>query len=95
MGKFTKLHKNKKFSYSPRYYEGQGKVNPFKIEQKLSKFRNVMSQGDLKSRFSGAMADSQRKGDRYLTIRLFIITAILLFIFLFIIDFDLSIFFKR
>ncbi len=96
MGKFSKLRKNKKFSYSPRYYDDQGRGNPFKIEHKLDKFRSTVgSEGNLKGRFSGAMADSRRQGDRYLGTRLLIITAILLLIFLYIIDFDLSIFFKR
>ena len=34
-----KLKKNKTFSYSPRYYKGEG--NPYKIEHKLDKFRTT------------------------------------------------------
>lgn len=95
MGKFTKLRKNKKFSYSPRYYDDKGEGNPYKIEHKLDKFRStVNSPGGLKGKFRGAMSDMRRKGDRNLKIRMLVIIAILVLIFLYIIDFDLSIFFK-
>ncbi|HMB63833.1 MAG TPA: hypothetical protein VKN36_12215 [Eudoraea sp.] len=95
MGKFTRLRKNKKFSYSPRYYDDKGKGNPFKIEHKLDKYRTTLnSPGGLKGRFASAMADSKRAGDRNLRIRMLVIIFILVFIFLYIIDFDLSIFFK-
>lgn len=96
MGKFTKLRKNKKFSYSPRYYDDKGEGSPFKIEHKLDRYRTTVdSQGGLKSRFKNAMADLRRAGDNHSRTRFLIILAVLLLIFLYIIDFDLSIFFKR
>jgi len=95
MGKFSKLRKNKKFSYSPRYYDDKGEGNPFKIGHKLDEYRTTIdSQGGLKRRFNSAMADMRETGDSNLKVRLLIIIAILIFIFLYIIDFDLSIFFK-
>jgi len=61
MGKFTKLRKNKKFSYSPRYYDDKGEGSPFKIQHKLDRYRTTVdSQGGLKSRFKNAMADLRR-----------------------------------
>ncbi len=96
MGRFTKLRKNKKFSYSPRYYDDKGEGNPFRIERKLDKFRTTLdSPGGLKGRFTSAMADMRKAGDRHLNTRLLIIIAILVLIFLYIIDFDLSIFFNN
>ena len=95
MGRFTKLRKNKKFSYSPRYFDDKGEGNPFKIEHKLDKYRSTVdAPGGLKGRFHSAMADMKREGDRNLKLRMIIIVAVLVFIFLYIIDFDLSIFFK-
>ena len=95
MGRFTKLRKNKKYSYSPRYYDDSGEGSPFKIEHKLDKFRSTAeAPGGLKSRFQNAMADMRTEGDRQLNYRFLIILAILILIFLYIIDFDLSIFFK-
>ncbi len=96
MGRFTKLRKNKKFSYSPRYYDDKGEGNPFRIERKLDKFGTTLdSPGGLKGRFTSAMADMRKAGDRHLNTRLLIIIAILVLIFLYIIDFDLSIFFNN
>ena len=95
MGKFTKLRKNKKFNYSPRYYDDKGEGNPFKIEHKLDKYRStVNAPSGLKAKFRGAMSDIRKEGDRNLKLRMTIIIAILVLIFLYIIDFDLSIFFK-
>ncbi len=96
MGKFTRLRKNKKYNYSPRYYDDQGKGNPYKIERKLDRYRSTAnSPGGLKSKITGALADTRRKGDRNLKIRMLIIIAILLLLFLYIIDFDLSIFYSQ
>ncbi|MDX1363081.1 hypothetical protein [Arenibacter latericius] len=93
MGKFSRLRKNKKFSYTPRYYDDKGEGNPFKIEHKLDKFRPTMDgRSGLKGKFSRAIEDLKRTGNRDQNIRLVVIIAILIFIFLYIIDFDLSIF---
>ncbi len=94
MRKFTRLRKNKKFSYSPRFYDDKGEGTPFKIERKLDKFRTVDTQRGLKGKFNNAMEDLKRSGDPNLKLRMLIIIAILVFIFLYIIDFDLSIFYK-
>lgn len=95
MGKFTKLRKNKKFSYSPRYYNDNGEGSPFKIQHKLDRYRTTVdSQGGLKGRFKNAMADLRRAGDTHTKTRFLIILAVLILIFLYIIDFDLSIFYN-
>ncbi len=96
MGKFSKLRRNKKYSYSPRYYDDKGSGSPYKIEHKLDKFRStVNTPRGLKGKFSSAMADLRSEGDRNSKTRFFIIVAILILIFLYIIDFDLSIFTQR
>ncbi|MCM4168995.1 riboflavin synthase subunit beta [Arenibacter sp. H213] len=96
MGKFSRLRKNKKFGYSPRYYNDKGEGNPYKIEHKLDKFRPTMDgRSGLKGKFSRAIGDFKRSGNRSQTIRLVVIIAILVLIFLYIIDFDLSIFISK
>lgn len=86
-----KLRKNKSFNYSPRYYKGEG--NPFKIEHKLDQFRTTAhSQKGLKNKLSSAVDDLKTEGDRNLKIRFLVILAVLILLFLYIIDFDLSIF---
>jgi hypothetical protein len=94
MKKITRLRKNKKYSYSPRYYDDKGEGNPFEIKRKLDKFRTLETQRGLKGKFNNAMDDLKRSGDPNLKLRMIVIIAILVFIFLYIIDFDLSIFFK-
>jgi hypothetical protein len=96
IGKFSKLRRNKKYSYSPRYYDDKGNGTPFKIEHKLDKFRStVNTPRGLKAKFSSAFADLRSEGDRNSKTRLLVIIAILILIFLYIIDFDLSIFTQR
>ena len=93
MGKYLKSRKNKKFNYSPRYYDDKGRGNPYKIEHKLDKFRPTLDgRTGLKGKFSRALGDLKQAGNRNQNIRLIIIIAILTLLFLYIIDFDLSIF---
>ena len=81
---------NKKFDYQPRYYKGEG--NPFKIEHKLDKFRNTAGKNKgIKGKFSDALEDL-KNSDKSVNKKLIFIIAILVLIFLYIIDFDLSIF---
>lgn len=94
--KFTRLQKNKSFDYSPRYYDNKGEGNPYKFENRFDKYRTTahVSRG-LKSKFGSAMEDMRREGDKNLRWRLGIIIALLVFIFLYIIDFEISIFFPK
>ena len=95
MGRFSRLRKNRKFDYTPRYYDDKGEGNPYKIERKLDKYRTTYNtSGGIKGKFRRAMEDRARKGDPNLKLRMLIIIVILVLIFLYIIDFDLSIFFK-
>ncbi|WP_299014260.1 riboflavin synthase subunit beta [uncultured Polaribacter sp.] len=83
---------NKKFNYQPRYYKGEG--NPFKIEHKLDQFRTTAGKNKgFKGKFSDAI-DDLKNPDKTVNKTLIIIISILVFIFLYIIDFDLSIFTK-
>ena len=88
MGFLKRTHN--KFDYQPRYYKGQG--SPFKIEHKLDQFRKTAGKNKgIKANFNDAIHDL-KNSDKSVNKTLFIIIAILLFIFLYIIDFDLSIF---
>jgi hypothetical protein len=94
MGRFSRLRKNKKYSYKPRYFDDKGEGMPFKIERKLDRYRTTVDQsGGIKTRFRRAMSDLKLEGDRYQGLRFLIILIILLLIVLYILDFDLSIFF--
>lgn len=95
MGRFTKLRRNKKYNYSPRYFDDKGEGSPYKIEHKLDRFRSTAeSPRGLKGKLNNAMSDLRRGADRNYKLRMLVIIAILVLIFLYIIDFDLSIFLK-
>ncbi|AUC84496.1 riboflavin synthase subunit beta [Polaribacter sp. ALD11] len=81
---------NKKFDYQPRYYKGEG--SPFKIEHKLDQYRTTAGKNKgLKGKFGDAI-DDLKNPDRTTSRTLLIIITILVLVFLYIIDFDLSIF---
>ncbi|WP_100612402.1 riboflavin synthase subunit beta [Confluentibacter lentus] len=91
-----KLRKNKKFSYTPRYFDDKGEGNPFEIKHKFDDFRKTVgSNNGLKTKFNNAIDDLKTNPDREANRRILIIVGILLLIFLFIIGFDLSIFFSK
>jgi hypothetical protein len=82
---------NKKFDYQPRYYKGEG--NPFKIEHKLDQYRTTAGKNKgIKGKFGDAFGDLKKKSEKRTTKALLIIITALVLIFLYIIDFDVSIF---
>lgn len=87
-----KTRRNKKFSYTPRYYKGEG--NPFEIKHKFDEHRKTVEKVGLKGKFENAW-DDYKTSDASTNKRTLIIIAILVFIFLLIIGFDLSIFFPK
>jgi len=88
-----KIRKNKKFSYSPRYYKGEG--NPFEIKHKFDEHRTTVGGNKgLKTKINNALDELKNNPDKQANRRVLIIAGIILLVFLFIIDFDLSIFFS-
>ena len=91
-----KLRKNKKFNYTPRYYKGSEEGSPFEIKHKFDDYRKTVgSNNGLKTKFNNALDDFKNNPDREANRRIVIIIAALVLVFLFIIDFDLSIFFSK
>lgn len=90
-----KTRKNKRYNYTPRYYKGEG--NPYEIKHKFDDFR--VTAGDnkgLKTKLNNAIDDYKYNEDTSgANRRILYIIAILILVFLFIIDFDLSIFFQE
>ena len=88
-----KTRKNKKFGYTPRYYNDNGEGNPYQIEHKFDKFRSTVGENQgLKGKFKNAIKELRSSENKGSNKTILIIVAVLLLIFLFIIDFDLSIF---
>jgi hypothetical protein len=91
-----KTRKNKKFSYNPRYYSNEGEGSPFEIKHKFDEFRSTVGPNPgLKGKFKNAWSEMRADKNRSVNRRLIFIIAILVFVFLYIIDFDLSIFFQK
>ncbi|MFT4851243.1 MAG: hypothetical protein ACI83B_003808 [Sediminicola sp.] len=85
--------KNKKFGYQPRYFDDKGEGNPFEIEHKFDKFRSTVgSNTGIKGKFVNAWDDIKDSSSRGTNKTILVIVAVLVLFFLYIIDFDLSIF---
>ncbi|HPE83437.1 MAG TPA: riboflavin synthase subunit beta [Aequorivita sp.] len=86
--------KNKKYSYKPRHYDFDGDGSPFAMGHKFDQFRTTVGDNKtLKGKFKTAWAELRQSSDKTANRRLLVIIAILVLLFLFIIDFDLSIFY--
>jgi len=90
-----KLRKNKKYNYTPRYYDDKGQGRPFELKHKFDEFRQTVgSNKGLKTKVNNALEDFKTNPDKEANRRVLIIVGVLILVFLFIIDFDLSIFFS-
>lgn len=88
--------KNKKFNYTPRYYKNEGEGSPFEISQKFDKYRRTIdTPKGLKGKFSAAWDEYRENPKSSANKRVLYICIALLLVFLFFIEFDLSIFFRR
>jgi len=87
--------KNKRYSYQPRYYKGEG--SPYELKHKFDDFRvTVGNDKGLKTKLNNAVGDYKYNSDKSgANRRILIIIGVLILVFLFIIDFDLSIFFPE
>jgi|TARA_B100001559_G_C16467512_1_gene607300 hypothetical protein len=90
MGLF-KLKKNKRFNYKPRFYKGVG--NPFELKHKFEDQRTTVEKINLKKTFKIALNDLKSYDIKSLRI-IIIVSFLLSLLFLFIIEFDLTIFIK-
>ncbi len=92
------------FKYTPRYYKGDD--NPYKFKNKFDEFRTATAPkkstggfssvfgGDIKNKFN--LAITEWKSSNYSINRtILLIVVILTLLFLYVIDFDLSIFTKK
>ncbi|SDS85898.1 riboflavin synthase subunit beta [Winogradskyella sediminis] len=89
-----KMKKNRKYSYKPRFYKGEG--SPFELKHKFDEHRTTVSPAKgIKGKIDAAVNDYRHNPDENVNKRVIIIVAILVLLFLFIIGFDLSIFLPK
>ena len=90
---FLKTRKNKAFGYEPRYWNDKGEGNPYKFKGKFDQNRTTLApSGGLVTRFKSAWGEYKTTKDKSTHKTIIIIAAVLIFLFLWIIDFDLTIF---
>ena len=86
-----KLKKNKRVNYKPRLYKGVG--NPFELKHKFEDQRTTVEKNNLKKTFKIALNDLKSYDIKSLRI-IIIVSFLLSLLFLFIIEFDLTLFIK-
>ena len=87
-----KLKKNRRYNYTPRFYNGKEGGNLYDFDSKFSKYRDTYNQNDFGHQWQDARLKMRTRSNRGISIRLVIIILILIWAFLYVIDFDLSIF---
>ena len=87
-----KLRKNRRYNYTPRYFDGKEVNNIYDFDSKFSKYRDTYNRNDFGQQWMGKRMEMRVHSNRHFSIRLIIIISLLIFLVLYILDFDLSIF---
>ena len=87
-----KLNKNRRYNYTPRYYKGKAIDNPYDFDSNFTKYRETYNANDFGKQWQDARLRFRSRKNRSVSPLLLLIIALLVFAFLYIIDFDLSIF---
>jgi len=93
--KFTlikKLKKNNRFNYTPRYYNGKESVDESKYPTRLDAYNETYNKNDYGSNWHEARLAKRNRGNVEFNRTIIVIVAILVVLFLWFIDFDLTIF---
>ncbi|WP_300437153.1 hypothetical protein [Christiangramia sp.] len=88
----NRVRKNTRYNYTPRYYKGKDTGNIYDFDNKFNKYKEATNAIDFGSHWAEARQSSRTRGNRSINRRVVYIIIILLFICLWILDFDLSIF---
>jgi hypothetical protein len=86
------IKKNNRFNYTPRYFNGKDDVESAKFPTRIDAFSESYNRNDYGSHWKDARESRRNRANVSFNATIWIIIAILVLIFLFIIDFDLSIF---
>lgn len=93
--KFTfikKLPRNKRFNYTPRYYKGKEKIDETKYASKFDAYADTLNKNDFSGHWHANRISNRNRSNFGFNRTIWILIALFTLIFLFIIDFDLSIF---
>lgn len=95
--KFTlikRLPKNKRFNYTPRYYKGKEDADELKYMTKFDVYADTYNKGDFSGQWHETRINSRNRNNSGFNKTILILIGFFVLIFLYIIDFDLSIFFS-
>lgn len=87
-----KLNKNRRYNYTPRYYKGKALDNPYDFDSTFTKYRETYNANDFGKKWEEARLRNRNRKNRSFSPLLLMIVGLLCLLFLYIIDFDLSIF---
>ncbi|QNJ98397.1 hypothetical protein [Constantimarinum furrinae] len=84
---------NNRYNYTPRYYNGKDhESNPYDFGNKFDKYYETYNRNDYGSHWRDARMDHRNRGNVEFNRTVIVVALILILFFLWIIDFDLSIF---
>lgn len=86
------LRKNRRYNYTPRYYKGKDQGNIYDFDSKFSKYRDTYNSNDFGQQWSEMRTQMRTRKNRSVSLRLLLIILALVFVCLYILYFDLSIF---
>ena len=88
-----RIKSNNRYNYTPRYYKGKDEDNnPYEFGTKFDKFADTPNKNDFGAHWKEARKEKRNRGNVQFNRTILVIMAILILVFLWIIDFDLSIF---
>ena len=87
-----KLKKNRRYNYTPRYYKGKEEGNLYEFDSKFAKYRDTYNSNDFGHQWKEARFQMRTRTNRSISFRLLFIILVLVFVCLYILDFDISIF---
>ncbi|WP_111683605.1 hypothetical protein [Winogradskyella tangerina] len=93
--KFTlikKLPRNKRFNYTPRYYKGKEGTDTTKYATKFDAYADTYNKNDFSGQWHDQRVSSRNRNNSGFNRTILVLIGIFVLIFLYIIDFDLSIF---
>jgi len=65
-----KLNRNKRYNYTPRYYEGKTIENLYDFDSKFNKYRETYNANDLGKQWGDARLESRNRANRKVTTNL-------------------------
>ncbi|MFD1063479.1 hypothetical protein ACFQ1Q_09500 [Winogradskyella litorisediminis] len=87
------LPKNKRFNYTPRYYKGKQEIDEQEFPTKFDAYAETLNKNDFSGQWHETRLNQRNRGNSGFNKTIYILILVFTFIALYILDFDLSIFY--